>query len=146
MSRRVSIVKALAEVFKTIDGTSPYTINLFNNSYPKLKFWDEIQDFPAVYIHPTGETRDYQLAGFAWGMLGVCIKVYVKSEDESQEQLEALLTDLETCIDLNRQLIYDSTNQYGTTEILIDSITTDEGLLTPYAVGEIILQVRYQIM
>jgi hypothetical protein len=29
---------------------------------------------------------------------------------------------------------------------LITSITTDEGLLAPYAVGEINLQVRYQIM
>ena len=146
MSRRTSIVKSLAEVFKTIDGTSPYTSNLTNNSYPKLKFWDEIQDFPAVYVHPTGETRDYLPGGFAWGLLGVCVKVYVKSEEESQEQLEALLSDLETCVDLNRNLVYDATNQYGTTEIEIQSITTDEGLLAPYAVGEIILQVRYQIM
>ena len=146
MSKRVSIVKALAEVFKTIDGTSPYTTNLTNNSYPKLKFWDEVNDFPAVYVHPTGETRDYLPGGFAWGLLSVCVKAYVKSEEESQEQLEALLGDLETCVDLNRTLVYDATNQYGTTEIEIQSITTDEGLLAPYAVGEIILQVRYQIM
>lgn len=146
MSKRVSIVKALAEVFKTIDGTSPYTTNLFNNSYAKLKFWDEIQDFPAVYVHPTNETRDYLPGNFAWGLLGVCVKVYVKSEDSSQEQLEELLSDLENCIDLNRTLVYDATNQYGTTEIEIQSITTDEGLLAPYAVGEIILQVRYQIV
>lgn len=146
MSKRVSIVKALAEVFKTIDGTSPYTTNLTNNSYPKLKFWDEVNDFPAVYVHPTSETRDYLPGGFAWGLLSVCVKAYVKSEEESQEQLEALLSDLETCVDLNRNLVYDATNQYGTTEIEIQSITTDEGLLAPYAVGEIILQVRYQIM
>jgi len=146
MSKRVSIVKALAEVFKTIDGTSPYTTNLTNNSYPKLKFWDEVNDFPAVYVHPTSETRDYLPGGFAWGLLSVCVKAYVKSEEESQEQLEALLSDLETCVDLNRTLVYDATNQYGTTEIEIQSITTDEGLLAPYAVGEIILQVRYQIM
>ena len=146
MSKRVSIVKALAEVFKTIDGTSPYTTNLADNSYPKLKFWDEVNDFPAVYIHPTSETRDYLPGNFAWGLLGVCVKLYVKSEDESQEQLEALLSDLETCIDLNRILVYDATSQHGTTEIEIQSITTDEGLLAPYAVGEIILQVRYQIV
>ena len=146
MSKRVSIVKALAEVFKTIDGTSPYTTKLTNNSYPKLKFWDEVNDFPAVYVHPTSETRDYLPGGFAWGLLSVCVKAYVKSEEESQEQLEALLGDLETCVDLNRNLVYDATNQYGTTEIEIQSITTDEGLLAPYAVGEIILQVRYQIM
>jgi len=146
MSKRTSIVQALAESFKVIDGTGPYTTNLFNNSYAKLKFWDEIQDFPAVYLHPTSETRDYLPGGFKWGLLGVCVKVYVKSEEDSQEQLETLLGDLETCIDRNRTLQYDSTNQYGTTELEIQSITTDEGLLAPYAVGEINLQVRYQIM
>lgn len=146
MSRRVSIVKAIAEKFKVINGTTPYTTNLFNNSYAKLKFWDEIQDFPAVYVHPTGETRDYLPGGFAWGLLGVCVKVYCKGEEDAQELLETLLADLETCIDLNRTLVYDATNNYGTTEIEIQSITTDEGLLTPYAVGEINLQVRYQIM
>jgi hypothetical protein len=79
-------------------------------------------------------------------MLRVCVKVYCKGEDTAQDQLELLLEDLERCIDTSRQLIYDTTNGYTTTEILIDSITTDEGLLNPYAVGEINLQVRYQIM
>jgi hypothetical protein len=146
MSRRTSIVKALAERFKTIDGTAPYTINLQEQCFAKLKFWDEVNDFPSVYLSPGTEMREYHPADFAWGMLGVCVKVYCKSEEFAQEQLEQLLEDLERCIDANRQLVYDATNNYETTEILIDSITTDEGLLAPYAVGEINLQVRYQIM
>jgi hypothetical protein len=71
--------------------------------------------------------------------------VYCKGED-SQQELETLLEDLEKCIDANRVLVYDNTKNYETTEILIQSITTDEGLLAPYAVGEINLQVRYQVM
>jgi hypothetical protein len=146
MSRRTSIVKALAERLKTIDGTPPYVTNLQGLSFAKLKFWDEINDFPSVYLSPGTELREYHPADFAWGMLGVCVKVYCKSEDTAQEQLEQLLEDLERCIDANRRLVYDTDNNYETTEILIDSITTDEGLLAPYAVGEINLQVRYQIM
>ena len=146
MTKRVQIVKALAEVFKTIDGTAPYVTNLQGLSFAKLKFWDEINDFPSVYLSPGTEVREYHPADFAWGMLGVCVKVYCKSEDTAQEELEQLLEDLERCIDANRQLVYDTDNNYETTEILIDSITTDEGLLAPYAVGEINLQVRYQIM
>ncbi|NBW12265.1 MAG: hypothetical protein EBR82_29965 [Caulobacteraceae bacterium] len=146
MSKRVSIVKAIAEIFKSINGTGLYKTNLYSNSYAKLKFWDEIQDFPAVYVHPTNEIRDYLPGGFVWGLLDICIKVYVKNEEDSQEDLENLLIDLENCIDLNRTLVYDTTNNYETTEIQIQSITTDEGLLIPYAVGEINLQVRYQIM
>jgi hypothetical protein len=147
MSRRSSIVSALSDTIRiAIDGTSPYVTNLQNQCFAKLKFWDEINDFPSVYLSPGTELREYHPGGFAWGMLGVCVKVYCKSEDTAQEQLEQLLTDLENCIDANRRLVYDATNGYETTEILIDSITTDEGLLAPYAVGEINLQVRYQIM
>lgn len=146
MTARTKIVTALAEMFKTIDGTGSYQTDLASQSYPKLRFWDEVNDFPSVYLSPGTETRDYQLAGFAWGMLNVCVKVYCKNEDDPQTQLEELLADLEVCVNANRQLVYDLTNGYTTTEILIDSITTDEGLLAPYAVGEIYLQVRYQIM
>ena len=145
MSRRTSITKALAEKFKEINGTGQYKTNLFDNSYPKLKFWDEISDFPSVYMSTGTETREYHPAQFSWGFLGVSVKVYVKGED-AHEQLEQLLEDLEHCIDQNRVLVYDSENGYETTEILIQSITTDEGLLAPYGVGEINLEVRYQIM
>lgn len=145
MSRRTSIVKALSEKFKEIDGTGPYTTNLYNNSFPKLKFWDEVQDFPCVYMHPGTETRDYLPSNFTWGMLMVCVKVYVRSEDDAQEQLEALIEDLEHCIDKYRVLQYDVDSGLETTEILIQSITTDEGLLAPYGVGEINLEVRYAL-
>jgi hypothetical protein len=145
MSRRTSIITALTDKFKLIDGTSPYQVNLSGNAYAKLKFWDEVEDFPAVYTTPGSEMREYHPGGFAWGMLGLSIKVYCRGET-AQEQLEQLLEDLEVSIDANRVLVYDVAKAYETTEILIQSITTDEGLLAPYAVGEINLQVRYQIM
>ena len=144
MSKRTSIVKALVEKFKTIDATGSYKTNLYNNANAKLKFWDEIEQFPAVYVTPGSEQREYLPGNFTWGYLGIAVKVYCKG-DEVQEELELLLEDLETCIDLNRVLVYDNTNNYETTEILVQSITTDEGLLAPYAVGEIQLQVRYAL-
>lgn len=143
MSKRTSIVKALAEKLKTIDGNTPYTVNVFNNVYPKLKFWDEVVDFPSVYMSAGSESREYLPSDFAWGYLNISLKIYCKG-DESQEELENLLSDIEHCIDSNRTLVY--SDQGGeTTEILITSITTDEGLLAPFAVGEINLQVRYQV-
>lgn len=145
MSKRTSIIKALSEKLKEIDGTGPYKTNLFQNSFPKLKFWDEVQDFPCVYLHPANEVREYHPSGFTWGFLMICIKVYVYGEEDAQEQLENLLEDLELCIDNNRVLQYDVVNNLETTEILIQSITTDEGLLAPYGVGEINLEVRYAL-
>jgi len=144
-SRRTSITKAIAEKLKSIDGTAPYTTNLYNNSYPKLKFWDEVTDFPAVYLSAGTEVREYHPADFTWGFLNISIKAYVRDAEEAQTSLEALLADIETCIDANRILVYDTDNNYETTEILVQSIMTDDGLLSPYGVGEINIQVRYAL-
>jgi len=145
MSKRTSIVKALAEKFKVIDGSAGYNSNIYGNSSAKLKFWDEVSDFPAIYVVAGSETREYLPSNFTWGYLGVSLKIYTKGED-AQQLLENLLEDVEKVIDANRVLTYDTVNNYDTTEILITSITTDEGLLSPYSVGEINLQVRYSIM
>jgi hypothetical protein len=143
-SRRTSIVKALVQKFKLIDGTPPYKTNLWNNAFAKLEFWDSCTDFPAVFVTPGSETREYLPGNFTWGYLGVCVKAYVKGE-EPQQELEELLEDLERCVDANRVLVYDVAQALETTEILVTSITTDEGLLQPYGVGEINLQVRYAL-
>jgi hypothetical protein len=146
MSRRTSIVKAIAERLKVIDGSSTFKSNIFNNSYAKLKYWDEVQDFPSIYVVAGSETRDYLPGGFAWGFLGVSLKVYTKGE-ESLQLLEDLLEDVENVLnDTVGVLLYDTTNNYSTAEISITSITTDEGLLAPYGVGEVNLLVRYQVM
>lgn len=145
MSKRTSILKALTEKFKLINGEQPYNVNIFNNAYPIIKFWDEVNDFPCVYGSTGSETREYLPGGFTWAYLGISLKLYCKGEN-AQQQLELLLEDIETVINNNRVLVYDVDNNYETTEILVVSITTDEGLLAPYAVGELNLQVRYQLM
>lgn len=145
MSRRTSIIRALTDKLQLLDGSEPYQVNLSGNAFAKLKFWDEVEDFPSIYLTPGSEQREYHPGGFTWGYLGISVKVYCRGE-EAQLELEQLLEDVETCVDANRVLVYDLDKNYETTEILIQSITTDEGLLAPYAVGEINLQVRYAIM
>lgn len=146
ISRRTGVVQALVEKFKTIDGSAPYNIDLFDNAYPTLKFWDEVKDFPALYLVSGGETREYHPGGFAWGYLNVGIKVYCKGETASQD-LELLIEDIEHAIDSTRgNLLYNAEKGYETTQLSITSITTDEGLLAPYAIGEVNLLVRYQVM
>jgi hypothetical protein len=146
MSRRTSITKALAtKLNELLDGNAPYSTNIYNNAYAKLKFWDEVNDFPSIYMVPGSEMREYLPSDFTWGFLNVSIKVYCRGED-SQQELEHLLEDIEQAVDANRVLVYDKDKNLETTEILVQSITTDEGLLAPYAVGEINLQVRYALV
>jgi hypothetical protein len=146
MSVRTSIIKALAEKLKLINGEVPYNTNIYNNAYPKLKFWDEVSDFPSIYMSAGSETREYHPGAFKWGFLGISIKLYVKGEDPAQE-LESLLEDVEKVIDANRTLVYDvDTPGAQTVEILINSIVTDEGLLEPYGVGEVNITVQYPVL
>jgi len=145
MSRRNSITNALVAKLKTIDGTGKFKTNLFNNAYAFLKFWDEVVDFPSIYVVAGTGTREYLPGDFTWAYLSLTLKLYCKNED-SQLQLEQLIEDVEQLIHDNRVLTYDTENNYQTTEILVHSIVTDEGLLAPYAIGEITIQVRYALM
>ena len=70
-TRRQSIVNALVTQLKTIDGTGSFLTNVSNNVSPRLKFWDEVDDFPAIHLNAGSETRTYQGGGFKDRFLSV---------------------------------------------------------------------------
>jgi hypothetical protein len=143
-TRRMAIVKALEDKLKLIDGNTPYRTNLFQNVLPRLKFWDEVQDFPAVHVSAGAETRQYQGAGYKDRFLTLTIRVYVQ-EENAVFALEKLFEDIETVIETNSMLEYidQDGNTQATHMISILSIDSDEGALEPLGVGEIICEVRY---
>lgn len=143
-TKRASIVSALVDVLKEIDGTGDYSVDLVNNVHPRLKFWSEVLEFPYLCVVAGQETREYKPAGFTWGFINVAIKIYCKSQDDPQEQLEDVLGDVENRIRALRDCLEFGTSE-NTSEINVISIITDEGLLAPYAVGEILLTLRYQV-
>lgn len=144
MSRRSHIVKALVEKFKAITKDNGYNTDLAEAVFPRLVFWDQATSFPSMYVVAGSESREYLPSQFTWGFLGVSIKIYCKSE-YPQEELELLIEDIEKVVYANHDLSITLDNQEHTTEILVTSIVTDEGILDPYGVGEINLQVRYPI-
>jgi hypothetical protein len=90
------------------------------------------------------ETRVYQGGGQKDRYLSATIRCYV-NEENSIDALEALLEDVETVLDENGRLAYlDSTGvQQFTRDIVIVDISTDEGVLDPIGVGEILIQIKY---
>ena len=143
-TRRMGIVKAMEDKLKTINGNSPFRSNLYNNVLPRLIFWDEVSDFPAVHVSAGAETREYQGGGYKDRFLTVTIRVYVQ-EENAIFALEKLFEDIETVLEQNSRLEYkdqDKNSQY-THQITIVSIDSDEGALEPLGVGEIICEVRY---
>jgi len=143
-SRRMAIVSALEDKLKLINGSAPYRTNLFNNVLPRLMFWDEVQDFPAVHVSAGTETRQYQGGGYKDRYLTLTIRVYVQQEN-AVFALEKLFEDIETVIEQNSSLPYvdQDGNAQSVHQITIVSIDSDEGALEPLGVGEIICEVRY---
>ena len=115
-----------------------------DNVHPRLKFWDEVDDFPAIHLNAGSETREYQGGGFKDRFLAVTVRCYVNEED-AVDALDKLLEDVETVLEDNSRLDY--TNRQGgtdtTQQITIVSIDTDEGVLEPLGVGEMLIEVRY---
>lgn len=143
-SRRSNIVEALAEKLKNIDGSGAFLTDVGNNVEPRLKFWDEVEDFPAIHLNAGAESREYQAGGYKDRFLSVTVRCYV-NEDDAQYALNALMEDVETVIEENSNLQYfdKQNNEFNCQQITVVSIDTDEGVLEPLGVGELLIEVRY---
>ena len=144
-TKRKKIANALVKKIKEIDGNHPYNINIFNNADSHLVFLDEIQQYPKVCVVAGDEEREYQPGGFKWRFLSVSIRAYIEDANDPQETLSLLIEDIERVIDDNDILVYDDTvsPNLQTTSMTIESISTDEGVIAPLGIGEILITVRY---
>ena len=135
---RKKIVDALVEKIQLIDGNYPYNSNVFSNVHGGMIFLDEIQEFPKVCVVSGDEAREYQPNEFKWRFLSLDIRVYVEDQEDPQEVLATLMEDIERVIDDNDVLTYDDTvsPNLTTTSLTLQSLSTDEGVLAPLAIGE----------
>jgi len=142
---RKKIVDALVEQIKEIDGNHPFNSNVFNNVHSGMLFLDQIQEYPKVCVVSGDETREYQPGEFKWRFLSLDIRVYVEDQDDPQEVLALLMEDIERVLDNNDVLTYDDTvsPNLTTTSLTLESLSTDEGVLTPLGIGEITIECRY---
>tara|TARA_R110000764_G_scaffold35515_1_gene79295 strand:- start:50 stop:502 length:453 start_codon:yes stop_codon:yes gene_type:complete len=142
---RKKIADAIAAKIKLIDGQFPNNSNVFENAHTGMVFLDEIQEFPKVCVVAGDETREYQPNQFKWRFLSLDIRVYVEDQDDPQEVLALLMEDIERVVDNNDVLIYDDTvsPNLTTTSLTLQSMSTDEGVLSPLGIGEMTLECRY---
>jgi hypothetical protein len=140
-SRRSDIINLLVTELKKIDGgtsdfDSSYTFNtdLSNNVERKIRFLDEVNDFPSLYIAAGTEIRDFNSQNLTNATLDATIRAYVFSEDK----MDDLIQDIEHVI----YRIGDNSDK-GIQEISISNISADEGLFTPYGLSEIEVLIDY---
>lgn len=146
-SRRKEIIEFITTQLKEIDGQTSgfdasytYVNNLFNNVYRKLKFLDEVNDFPALYISAGTEIRDFNSKNLTLAILDATIRAYVFGEDNSQDLSDSLVQDIEHVI----YSLGDNPDK-GILDITINNISTDEGLATPYGIAEVELTIVYRL-
>ena len=144
-SRRRDIANFLVGELKKIDGgvstfdsSYTYQVNLFDNVFRRLKFLDEINDFPSVYLQAGTENRIYDSKGLTTSTLDFMLRVYVHTET-AVEELESTMQDIEF-------VIYNmDTEKYGMMDVQVATMSTDEGLLDPYGIGEVGVTVQYDV-
>ena len=142
-NKRREIVNEIARLIEVnLTGDSPYLTNIYENVKARQVFWDEVSDYPYICVYSGQEIREYLPGDFKWAFLTINIRIYV-NEENPEQKLEDIFEDLEYLLDNNNNLIVDGNDL--STDIRILSLSTDEGLLDPLGVGEISLEVRYEV-
>ena len=159
MTNRSSIKDAIITLIKTeMDGSrgTVYYTDIDDAVTGQNLYVQDVQSFPTISVALGPETPEYQPGGFRWIFLTLYVRCYVKSEDEAEERLEQLIEDVKTFVDRNEDITYNVLKPGGNpsnpndlqshtaTQMTVQEITTDEGVLRPFGIGEIRLQVRYQ--
>jgi hypothetical protein len=142
-----SIVGLLAS--SLVEGSLHYVTDIQGNVSNQAKHFDKINDFPYISVTPGTEQREYLPSNQTWAELNIQIRIYVQNNDDPQAELEAIISDVETFIDKNQRIMYNVTTPTGietreTVDLSIISIATDEGLLAPYGVAELVIITRYE--
>ena len=86
-TRRQNIVNALVDLIERIDGTGEQQTAIAECS-PRLTFWDEVKEFPAVHLNAGRELRTYDGGGFKFRYLTITLRCYVEDNDDAVGALD----------------------------------------------------------
>jgi hypothetical protein len=129
MSRRTDIIVALVNhiaQFTEISGTRG------------IKFLHEINSFPSFYIHPQLETRTHVSHGVRLAVITCEMRAYVYSDTLNDVEQTARL--IETAVQTFAKQHLNLAD-----ECRVTSIRTDEGIMSPYGLVDLTLEILYRI-
>lgn len=150
--RRTAVLHTVTTELKRINGgidsragipRTPYTFksNVYNNVFRGFKYLDAINDFPTVCVFGADEARVHIGSGIKYGTFELRIRGYVWSGDNSMTLAEDLADDID--------FIIEGIHRIGTDLEIVDarvlSLSTDDGLLAPWGLCDLIAEVAYQI-
>lgn len=129
MSRRTEILDALIHHI---------TNNTSSQGIRGLRFLHEINDFPYFYVHPQSERRTHIAHGVKLGIISCDVRGYVYSDALSTVELFArtLETAIQTFAIQHLSLL---------DECRVTTLRTDEGLMHPYGLVDLTIEILYRI-
>jgi hypothetical protein len=137
MARRNDIIEAL------VDHLGSNTDVLPANVFRRYKYLDDVNDFPTITFVPRQENRDHYGAGRKLAVLAVDLRVYVYDGDTEDiaDECERLADQVEAAIDTFAATY----RQYDVEEARVTTLTTDDGLMTPYGIADLQLSILYDV-
>lgn len=113
--------------------------DIYNNVFRGLKFLDQINDFPCIYLQAGQEVFNYDSKGSTSASMSIMLRVYTY-EENAMHTLEEFVEAIANKID---RTDYNQRNRI--IESVISSIDMDNGLLEPYGLAEIMIDVTYDV-
>jgi hypothetical protein len=148
MNRR-EMLETLVEELRLIDGGTSvldhryrFELDCHENVYPQFRFLDEINDFPTICLAVIEETIAHIGGDVRYKTALISLRGYVHEAmgeyEDSNWWAEALLDDIEHVLqhirERNRCFI----------DVRIYELSTDEGIMSPYGVADMIFTVTYE--
>ena len=130
MSRRTDIVAQLRVDLSAIATTSSI-----------LKTIDEINDWPAITFTPGNESRTHFGGGIRWGQTLIQLRGYTYDDTvDAMNSAESLARSIEDVVDAFRTA-HPSLN---VVQMRVLSIRTDEGVMEPYGIADLSIELTYE--
>ena len=113
-----------------------------SNIFKNYKFLDEINDFPSVCFVAGSENREELGANRRLGTIEVALRGYVFDEN-NVDIAEILAQNVESKVDSFSANVAARAN--GVSDARVISFRTDEGLLQPYGVADLEIEILYDL-
>ena len=132
--------RQIIDGFKTELGQTPDVDA--SNVHKHYKFLDELNDFPSVCFVAGSESREQLGANRRLGTIDVALRGYVFDEN-NVDKAEILAQNVESKVDSFSANVAARAN--GVSDARVISFRTDEGLLQPYGVADLEIQIFYDL-
>ena len=132
--------KQIIDGFKTELGQTPDVDA--SNIFKHFKFLDELNDFPSVCFVAGTERRDQLGANRRLATIDIALRGYVFDEN-NVDKAEILAQNVESKVDSFSANVAARAN--GVADARVTSFRTDEGLLKPYGVADLEVEILYDL-